>query len=67
MIDFLLAHQGVLRASCFLAVLLIMLGWEQAAPRRAPRRTRRARRLVNLSLVVIGAYSSFTAQETVRP
>jgi sterol desaturase/sphingolipid hydroxylase (fatty acid hydroxylase superfamily) len=55
MIDLALAHEGVLRASCFLAVLLIMLGWERASPRRAPSTPRRRRRLVNLSLVVIDA------------
>ncbi len=55
MIDFLLAHEGALRLSSFVGILLIMLGWEQAAPRRAPSTRRRARRLVNLSLVVIDA------------
>jgi sterol desaturase/sphingolipid hydroxylase (fatty acid hydroxylase superfamily) len=55
MIDFLLAHEGALRLSSFVGILLIMLGWEQAAPRRAPSTPRRARRLVNLSLVVIDA------------
>jgi sterol desaturase/sphingolipid hydroxylase (fatty acid hydroxylase superfamily) len=55
MIDLALAHEGVLRASCFLAVLLIMLGWERASPRRAPCTPRRGRRLVNLGLVVIDA------------
>src|SRR5512144_306711 len=54
-IDFLLAHEGALRLSSFVGILLIMLGWEQAAPRQAPSTQRRARRLVNLSLVVIDA------------
>ena len=55
MIDFLLGHEGALRLSCFVGILLIMLGWEQASPRRAPSTPRRARRLVNLGLVVIDA------------
>src|SRR5512144_1286696 len=54
-IDFLLAHEGALRLSSFVGILLIMLGWEQAAPRRAPSTRRRARRLVNLGLVAIDA------------
>jgi sterol desaturase/sphingolipid hydroxylase (fatty acid hydroxylase superfamily) len=53
MIDLVLAHEGALRLSCFLGVLLIMLGWEQASPRRVPSTPRRARWLANLSLVVI--------------
>ena len=55
MIDLVLAHEGALRLSCFLGALLIMLGWEQASPRRVPSRPRRARRLANLSLVIIDA------------
>jgi sterol desaturase/sphingolipid hydroxylase (fatty acid hydroxylase superfamily) len=51
MIDFLLAHEGALRLSSFVGILLIMLGWEQASPRRAPSTPR----LINLGLVVIDA------------
>jgi sterol desaturase/sphingolipid hydroxylase (fatty acid hydroxylase superfamily) len=55
MIDLVLAHEGAVRLSCFLGVLLIMLSWEQAAPRRVPSTPRQARWLANLSLVVIDA------------
>jgi sterol desaturase/sphingolipid hydroxylase (fatty acid hydroxylase superfamily) len=55
MTDLMLAHEGALRLSCFLGVLLIMLGWEQALPRRVPSTPRPARWLANLSLVVIDA------------
>jgi sterol desaturase/sphingolipid hydroxylase (fatty acid hydroxylase superfamily) len=55
MIDLVLDHEGALRLSCFLGVLLTMLGWEQTSPRRGPSMGRRARWLANLGLVVIDA------------
>ena len=52
MTDLIIAHEGALRLGCFLGVMLIVLGWERASPRRlitAPRR----RWFANLGLIVI--------------
>jgi sterol desaturase/sphingolipid hydroxylase (fatty acid hydroxylase superfamily) len=51
--DFILAQEGALRFGCFLGVMLAVLGWERARPRRLPTTSRRHRWPVNLGLVAV--------------
>lgn len=53
MSDTILSHEAWLRFGCFLAVMLIVLGWERVSPRRLLTTPRRRRWFANLGLIVI--------------
>jgi sterol desaturase/sphingolipid hydroxylase (fatty acid hydroxylase superfamily) len=52
--DGLIVHEGAVRLGCFLAVMVLMLSWERAAPRRA-QTPRRGRWFANFALVAVDA------------